>query len=241
MNPKWKRKVYRKKRVAVPRRGLRGILPKGGFTVTRQCTPIFISNSSVVGTPQQSPAAGSCALTLGTPVSNPLISGHYDVPFAMDFNLSQINNFSDFTNIADRYKITKVDVKILYNANAIAGSAALGSYPSMLPVIHWINDQDDNGVQTALSLREKMGLKSRTCGDGKFVKFSVVPKPAAVVAPGTAFAVPTKPMWINSSYTTVPHYGIKGYFQNWSLQVASTAVSCFTFELKYHVTLRDLQ
>jgi len=238
MNPKWKKKVYRKRKAA-PRRGLR-VLGTGGFKVIRLSAPIYVSNSSVAGTPQLSPATGS-ALTLGTAVTNPLISGHYDLPFSMEFNLAQITAFSDFTNIADRYKITKVDVKVLYNANAIAGSAALGTFPSMLPIIHWINDHDDNGVQTAVSLREKMGLKSRTCGNGKFVKFSVSPRPSAVVAPGTAFAVPSKPMWINSSYTTVPHYGIKGYFQNLSLQTASSAVSCFTFEVKYHVTLKDLQ
>lgn len=233
---------YRKK---APARRMRRRVPRalnqGGFSVTRQCTPIFISNSSVAGVTQQSPASGTCALTLGTPVTNPLISGHYDVPFTMDFNLSQINGFTDFTNIADRYKITKVDVKILYNANAVAGSAALGTFPSMLPIINWIPDHDDNGVQTAIQLREKMGLRSRTCGDGKFVKFSVRPVPANVLAPGTAYAVPTKSQWVNSSYTTVPHYGIKGYFQNWSLQTASSAVSCFTFELKYHIALRDLQ
>lgn len=239
MNPKWKKKVYRKRKVVRPRRGLR-VLGTGGFKVTRHAAPIYISNSATAGVTQISPASGS-ALTLGTPVTNPLISGHYDVPFAMEFNLAQIPSFTDFTNIADRYKITKVDVKILYNANAIAGSAALGSYPSMLPIVNWITDHDDNAVQTAVSLREKMGIKSRTCGDGKFVLFSVVPKPSNVLAPGTVYAVPTKPQWINSSYTTVPHYGIKGYFQNWSLQNATTAVSCFTFELVYHLELRDLQ
>lgn len=213
----------------------------GGFMVTRHSTPVYLSNSSVVGQPQQNPVAAISGLTLGTPVSNPLISGHYDVPFTMSFNLAQINGYTDFTNLADRYKISKVDVKILYNANAIAGSAALGTFPSMLPIINYIADHDDDAMPTPLALREKMGLRSKTTGNGKFVKFSVRPLPANVVAPGTAFSVPTKSQWINSSYATVPHYGIKGYFQNWSLQIASSAVSCFTVEYVYHLKLKDLQ
>jgi len=238
-----KRKVYRKK--APARRRARRVprAPRnGGFTITRQSTPIYVSNSTVVGNLQQSPATGACELAFGAAVSNPLISGHYDVPFAMDFNLSRINGFTDITNIADRYKITKVDVKILYNANAISGSPALGNFPSMLPIVNYINDADDATVPAnGQVLREKMGLRSRTTGNGRYIKFSVRPKPALTVQPNTAYAVPTKAQWINCSYTTVPHYGIKGYIQNWSLQTATTAVSCFTFELTYHVQVRDLQ
>jgi len=237
MNPKWKKKVYRKRKA--PRR-LR-VLGTGGFTVTRLAAPIYVSNSSVVGQPQQNPTAAVSGLTLGAAVSNPLVSGHYDLPFTMSFNLAQIPGFTDFTNIADRYKITKVQVKVLYNANAIAGSAALGTFPSMLPIVNYITDHDDDGMLTAVQLREKMGIKSKTTGNGKYVKFSVVPKPANVLAPGTVYAVPTKPQWINAAYTTVPHFGIKGYFQNLNLQTIASATSCFTFELKYTVKLADLQ
>jgi len=202
-----RRKVVRRRKLVRRRAGLRRALPMGGFAVTRHATPIYLTNSSVAGQYQQSPASGSCALTLGTAVSNPLVSGHYDVPFVLSFNLAQINGYTDFANIADRYKITKVDVKILYNANAIGGSAALGTFPSMLPIINYIPDHDDDGMQTALQLREKMGLRSKTTGNGKFVKFSVRPLPPVVVGNGSAYAVP-KPQWINSSYTTVPHSGI---------------------------------
>ena len=199
-----------------------------------------MSNSSSVGVPQQS-SGSSTWLTLGTPEANPLISYHYNVPFSMSFTLSQLETYGDITAICDRYKLSKVDVKFLYSANAISGTGAASAGPSMLPIVNYIVDHDDAAVQTCTKIREKMGLKTKTCGPGKFVKTSLRPVPVVVSgSAGGQYIVP-KQVYMNSDYPSNPHYGLKGYFENWDLQTLASATSAWSIEITYHVSCRDLQ
>jgi len=236
--PRYRKKVVRRRKVRVPR----AVTGTGGFTITRRCDPIYVSNASALGTYQISTQPGSFSqITLGTvPLVNPVVPGHYSVPFTMVFALDQVTNYSELIGIADRFMIKKINVKFLYNANAIAGSGTTAAYPSMVPILHTIVDKDDATLQTLSSMREKMGLKMRPCGNGKFHQVSFSPHIAQVVGTGSQYAV-GKAAWINSTYPATAHYGLKGYFENWNLQSQSTGVSCWTIETTVTLALRDLQ
>ena len=244
MNPKWKRKVGRPRRVAVvrPRRGPR-VLGSGGFTIRRKVPDIWLANSNTLGVPVQGGGGGASALVVGTPVVNPIFGGVYSLPFTFTFTLDNLVGYTDITNICDKYKITNVVIKAMYNATAVQGSNVSAQYPSFMPAIKFITDHDDANAPTVSELNQKMGLKSKTLANGRMVKMRVSPRAAvALYQPTTTpYAVPSKALYVNSSYPLVPHYGIKGYLENFVLQSNTLATSCITFELEYTVHCKDLQ
>lgn len=232
------RKLVRSRRIAPPRN-----LGTGGFTIIRQQPTIWLSNSNVVGSPLVRGGQGTTSLALGTPEPNPIFGNVYSIPFAFQFTLNNLAQFGDLSGIADKYKISSVRIKATYNATAVQGSAVSQPFPSFMPLIRYVTDDDDSSPQTTTEINAKMGLRTKTFGNGKMIKMSCTPRVAPQVYSDVivAYSVPSKPTWLNSSYTTVPHYGIKGYIENFSLQSNNDSTSCITFELEYKVKLKDLQ
>jgi len=216
----------------------------GGFVLKRKVPDCWLSNTAAAGVAQVSGGPATSFLVIGTPVAHPVFTGIYNVPFSMIFSLDQLAQYTDITAICDKFKITNVAVKVMYNATAVAGTAATAAYPSFMPIIKYITDSDDGVPQSALDLNAKMGLKTKTLANGKMVKLRCSPRVAAPIyqsAVATAYEVPNKATYINSTYPTVPHYGIKGYFENFSLQATANATSCATFEVEMTIKLKDLQ
>ena len=243
MNPKWKRPHGRRRKVvAAPRRNPR-LLGTGGFTVRRKVTDLWLANSNTLGIPIQGGGSGASSLVIGTPVVNPIFGGVYSLPFSFTFTLDNLANYTDITAICDKYKITNVTIKAMYNCTAVQGSTVSAAFPSFMPLIKWTTDFDDGNATTVLECNQKMGLKSKSLGNGKVVKMSVKPRAAlALYQPAaTPYSVPSKSLYVNSAYPIVPHYGIKGYLENFCLQANTLATSCITFELEYTVHAKDLQ
>lgn len=237
-----------RKRVGRRRLGKKLVVPRtpklGGFTVTRRVPTIYMSNGNTNGAVIASNPSGTQCLSIGTPEAHPVFGGIYSVPFTFQFTLDQLVQYGDMTGIGDKYQIKKVKIKAMYNANAIAGSTVAAAYPSFLPNVNFIQDHDDSSVQTVTQLQAKMGLKTKSFADGRFVSMSVAPRCAQLAFNGVSssgYTVPTKAQWLNSTYYSVPHYGIKGYIENMSLQANSLATSCVTFELEYTIGVKDLQ
>lgn len=225
-----------------PRRRVRRN-PEGGFKLTRRVPCAYLCNSGVTGIPSWTgPAA---LLNTGTPVAHPVYPNIYTVPFSMAFSLDMLSQYTELINIADRYKINSVSVKVLYSANSIMGGPSGGSgFSSIQPTISWLPDYDDATPPTTTLLDAKMGLKTKALGNGKFVSIRVRPKVAQPVYDGlitTAYTVPTKQLWVNSVATGVPHYGIKGYISNWDMLANTNVTSAFTFDVTFNVSLKDLQ
>lgn len=241
LRPSKAKRVVRRARPArrVPRN-----LGTGGFTVVRKVPTIWLANSNTVGVPIVQGGGPVPSLIVGTPVVNPIFGNIYNLPFVFTFALNDLAQFSDFTNIADKYKITNVLIRAMYNATAVQGSTVANPYPSFMPKIKYVVDHDDGIVQPVNELDAKMGLKSKSFAEGKQIKMTVSPRVRDTVGGSggsNAFAVPAKSMWINAGNDACPHYGIKGYVENFSLQSNTTATSCITFELEYTVKLKDLQ
>jgi len=245
MNPKYKKPRRRLgRRPAVKRKPTR---PRGngGFLISRRSPPIYVTNSSLAGVPDNT---NPIILTLGTPELLPITIGtdNYQLPFAMSFNLKQLAQYTDIVNICDRYKIVSAMVKISYNANSTTGTGAgaINASPQFMPIVNYIVDKDDDGVQTSNQLLARTGLKSKVFRNGNdFVKIKCAPVPAPIVYDGvaSAYSVPATAQWINSGYPDVPHYGVKGYIQNFCLLSATQVVSALTFDVTLVVHAKDLQ
>lgn len=195
-----RRRIFRRRR-AVRRTGSAWIkrrIPLCSISAGTTSPGIFSTNNATV-------------VTLGTAVaSQTLGANYYDVPFAMTVQLDQLAGYTEITTLADRYKIARVAIKFLNNQNAyFAGTVQ--------PFLQLCVDRDDNTAPTIAQLNEKMGLISRTFTSNGYVNFSVRPLPALSAyqsAIATAYTVPNKAPYFNSSYPSVPHYCLKGVIRN---------------------------
>lgn len=240
--PYRKRRVQRKRRVArKPRR--RMMNRQGVINVSRKCPEQNIYNNAVAGT-----ATGSGAVVLiGAPFQTPAFAGspYYNIPFSAEVQLADLINHTDFTGIADKYKIKKVDIKVYATSNtASAGGAA------QLPSILFSTDEDDAAIPASTTLglntiREKMGSKYRQFKmNGGGVNLSYKPRIAGGVLNAAAAMVGAQVVpapFLNCTFDTIPHYGIKGYLQDVNLLATPAAYTQFKFDVTVHLTLRDIQ
>lgn len=218
----------------------------GGTTLTRRVQTCYINNSSVFGAPAvTNPSGGTAMIQLGSVITNPYFGNNFTFPFAMTFTLDQLAQYSDLTGFADRYKITDVSIRLQYNSDSVAGVSTTGqAQPNIVPSICYIPDYDDANVQTPSECNAKMGLKRKALNNGAFHIIKLKPRVApAVFQSGiaTAYSVPSKSMYLNSAYPSVPHYGLKGYFDNFFLGGLGAGCSQVTIDVVMKVALRDFQ
>lgn len=232
----------------------RSIAWKGGFNISRMGVTWCLNNAAsaggvLVATPNIG-YTGTSAFNFGTPV---LVSGAvgasmYEVPFSVDFSLDSLSQFSDLQQICDRYMIYKVELRFWSPYTSALGQSsagAAGETVGAIPRVHYVTDHDDNTPGTVQQVKEKMGLRSGAMSQGKTTLITVYPRVAPLVqnASGTAFTVPTNPMFINTATANVPHYGLKGYLANVPLPGSGPASgsTVIMVDTKYFIKTRDLQ
>jgi len=235
------RRVRFAKKRALGRR--RKNLKYGSIRIVRKAVEQNIYNTAVAGTP----AASGAVVTIGAAYQTPPFAGstYYNIPFSIDAALSDVINYTEFTSIADKYKINWVKVKAFATSNtASAGSTA--QLPSML----WVFDEDDATVPAASTaglntIREKMGCNIRQFKqNGSPITMFFRPKIAREVynAGGAAIgAEVTGAKFMNCSYPDVPHFGIKGFLQDVNLAATPAAYTQFKFDITMSISLKDIQ
>lgn len=211
--------------------------PTGYLKLVRRLPEMWVTNTGVANTPVVVDTTGSC-LQLGAPVANQL--GTYDIPFSLQFMLSQLLNNADIVNIADKYKIKSAYVRLFFNSS----NASVGSLYSM-PQVYHITDHDDSTPSTPAQVREKMGVKFKTFKNASsYIGLRVNPLPASNLyqtAVSSGYEVPRVSPWINTAYPSVPHYGIKGILSNVNLPINTTAQVGFKFDISLVLEAKDFQ
>lgn len=238
-----RRAVGGRRRRYVPRRRRYAKRPSQGFLKLNRKLPKIVTYASTgaAGVLSLNDPTGNC-LSLGTPVLITGSSSIYDVPFSMKFRLDQLINSADLTNIADRYKINSVKVKVhVNNANmSFAGNSAGGQ-----PWIEYIQDHDDATLPTASFMREKMGVRNKYFSGARYaVTMGVVPRVADEVYSNgitTAYAVNRPRQWINCAYPGVEHYGLKGILHNVPLIGTTNGNIIIDWDVTEFVTVADIQ
>lgn len=212
-------------------------LPRGGFMIERkaltQRVTCSVSGSVQVKDPQSSTGT---ILNFGTPVLsfNGAMGGCYDIPFSMQFQLTDVNGYAELTAISERYKLQKVKIDVHgYNNNLI------NSNITYMPNA-WIEyniDYDDSTVPTISAFEERMGTKTKSFNTGGRLSFTVRPKTTMYTGGGYQ-SIPGRQQYIDTTEPQVPHYGIKGVFRN--VNLADTKACGYQFQPTYTVQLRDL-
>lgn len=208
----------------------------GGFFVRRR-VPLFglRGNTSIPG---GMTSDNTSVLDLGAPVAS--ASGGtnlYDIPFSMKFQLNHLDTYTDISNIADKYKLLGVAIR-LTTANISLGAGA----GLVMPYIEWCQDHDDNSIPTQSLISQKMGVRNlgfNTRGQATLY-CKPVPAPALYNGALNAYSVPKKSPFINSTYVDVPHYGIKGIFRSIYLPGTLNTAN-ISVDAQYSVYAKDLQ
>lgn len=226
------------KRKAVRRRRYGNRKSSNGYLkITRRLPEMWVTNTGVANTPVVVDTTGSC-LQLGAPVANQL--GTYDIPFSLQFMLSQLLNNGDISNLCDKYKIKSAYIRLFFNSS----NASVGSLYSM-PQIYHVTDHDDSTPATPAQVREKMGVRFKTFKNASsYVAIKCNPVPAGNLyqtAVSSGYEVPKVSPWINTAYPSVPHYGVKGVISNMNLPVNTTAQVGFKFDISLTLEAKDFQ
>lgn len=148
------------------------------------------------------------------------------------FNLLQLPNATEFTNLFDYYKLTGVKLQFYLNQSIDAQSTTNALYPRM----YWKYDYDDDIVPNNLnSLRESPKCKVRTLTPDKPITMFI--KPAKLLVAQVQGSITSyQANWNNWSDMSAPdtnHYGIKYAITNFNTNVYNVTVEAkFYFATK---------
>lgn len=123
-----------------------------------------------------------------------------------DFFLSQLPNYTEFTNLYDQYKISRIKVKFIYTANSqnVTTAAAITALPNLLTVI---DNNDSAALSTSGDYCQYRSFKIRRLDKPCSVYFKPQFDIAAYSGAFTSYAQKTG--WIDSNSPNVKHYGLK--------------------------------
>jgi len=208
----------------------------------------FVPESQfLIGSPS---SAGQVAITGGTlpiatttPVvySSPSGLTHlYDVGMSCTFRLNDLQNYGDFVNMYDAYKLGAISFNIEYMKNS-SDVSSTGAMPSVY--LYW--DQDDSVVPTLASISGKQGVQIRHFGNNSKTMFSTQRVPflknatSNDLGSSAVATLPVKATWIDCTTPNVPHYALKILITDVYLPGTSTVQTAFRITWTYNVHFRS--
>lgn len=155
-----------------------------------------------------------------------------------NFQMSDLPSYSEFTALYDQYKLKMV--KIYFVPFTMDNSSTAGAVTDATQWQCLYTAIDSNGVSTPTSINQLRQYQTcRFTRMGKVHKRVIYPKPATELYNGVApSAYATAPSaWINTSYSGVPHYGLKWAFDNATSDINS---KFFRVEAVYYMVFRQV-
>lgn len=243
---KWTKKTSKKAARRRAKRVWRRRNPKaqGFLSFARKASAIQLyANTGVAGVMTYNDPTGTC-LNIGTATLVPGSPDHYDVPFSLAFQLNQMMNSTDITNLFDQYRIDSAKVELHANFNLDGSAPGQFARSYLIPWVEYIQDYDDGTLPTISGMREKMGCRTKYfSADRPKITMGVRPRFAASVyktALSSAYALGSRNTWLNCDSPDVPHYSIKGILHNVALQGSGTG-PLFNLDLTLYGKAKGLQ
>ena len=162
---------------------------------------------------------------------------------ALQFMLSDVTGYTEFTTLFDNYRVTGVELEFVYNSTstyADPGGAPIASQP----MVYYCIDTDDSTAPTNPSaLLERDGTKTLALGDGKAHKVRIpFPRVANAVYNGalfTGYGQGRPGQWIDCVNPGIPHYGIKFWFEG--MPVTTNPGACaITIRRKFFLETKEV-
>lgn len=215
--PATSRMKYRKKRTSKLKfrgsftsRGLGIYKGRPGISIYQR--PVLIKRSVLLRTQQVSGGGGD----------------------SITFMLSDLPNYTDFTNLFDFYKIKGVKLKLIpCQTSALTSSGT--NYN--LPRISYFWDYNDNAVPTTQNeMLERDNV--RTVMGNRIIKTFARPCPQEPVFVNnlvTGYEQGSRNKWLNITNNNIPHYGFKIWYDGDS----STIIQTYKIFATYYIALKD--
>ena len=146
-------------------------------------------------------------------------------------------NYTELTALYDQYRIDWVECEFYFSNNY----STVNVPERALPIVYLAKDYDDVASATVQALQQYDSCQTWQTGHqqprGKHV-IRVRPNVDIGVYQGvTTGYARGKPMFIDTTYPSVPHYGIKLCVDSVAPATASTPVGYFSINFKYHFTM----
>lgn len=156
---------------------------------------------------------------------------------AWQFKLTDVPNYTDFTNLYDMYQIRGVEIELIPQANSVEVGNASG------PCVHSALDYNDPQLPTSVAelcqfenYKMTRGLRSHK----RYVRPKMMDLGLANVTPATVITTGySKNQWINTNTPDVRHYGIKFVIDQ--IQSGSERQMNFDVRLKYYLAFKQVQ
>lgn len=170
---------------------------------------------------------------------------------AMSFSLNDVQGYTEFDNLYDRYMITTVVLRfrIINNPDATFALNQSGFNPSTgnptnwFPRLFFCKDYDDNTAETLANLRERAKTKMIVLKPNQYYKVAVRPAVAMqtyYTTSGAGYA-PKWNQWIDMSQNGVPHYGLKWCVDCSAVDPNDTYPFKLEIEKQYYFKCKDVR
>lgn len=214
--------------------------------------PLFIkrtTTSRLMTLISSASSAGSITFNSGTNITviaTPASIGVSYHSLSLGFCLTDLPNVSEFTTLFDDYKICGIALKIYPLAtNSNTESTAVSDSPQNNGWLHHITDDNDYSGITASdvgidAIRQYANYRVVNLARRKPIKRYIKPKIAIAGYDGvtTSSIYNTRPQWINTGSTSVPHYAWKGCFEIYN-NADSATYQLFKIEATYYVGFKN--
>lgn len=159
---------------------------------------------------------------------------------AAQFSLSQLTNYTEFTNLFQEYMITKVEIFGFPKSNIQATTTS--AVQTFTPLVWLAFDPNDVVSPGSISEIQEMAGSKVFYGYKPF-RFTIFPKvkvPAYITsAPTFGYSTAKKVTWIDTSNPTVPHFALKmGLPGN---NNSASNFNSYAFNWRYTIACRRLK
>lgn len=154
-------------------------------------------------------------------------------------------NYSEFSNLFDQYKLTKVVVTLRLVNNPDASAAinlTSATNANWYPNIWSIVDYDDSADENIDQLKERIGVRNQVLLPNKYLRFVVRPKLLVQTyrtVSSTGYA--PKSMFVDMAGTNIPHYGLKTVVDLGTGAAMGTYPFLIQQERKYFFTCKNVR
>lgn len=231
---------YRTKRFRLGKRAAYrsiGMRIPNKFAFKRQGYEAQLINTTIGAVALQA-GGGLTGWSVGTPVAD--ANGLFQFGGAMQFQLNQAQEWKDFTNLFDRYKISGCKVKFIPVVNMATPGGAV-------PVISYAIDLDDASIPaTYAEINQKYNVHKKRLD--KPCSIYVKPRIAQAIYSGltSGYAIGNKNTYIDCNDPGVPMYGLKFWIRDCFLGASSgvsplEANTVIRIETTFYLSMKDSQ
>lgn len=154
---------------------------------------------------------------------------------ALSFKLSDLPNYTEFTNLYDEYRFKAVKIMFVptWNVNALPALDGTSTGTASVPALYTWIDNDDNTAPTAITQGQQFSsFKAHGLLNQMRVR-SVVPECSTALYSGTFTSYgQVKNQWIDNNSPSVIHFGLKFGIVNCSNYGAFDIVLTYYLEFR---------